>query len=695
MPADTTTRSSHTTEENTIATELVTPRNAATEPTSSALKATGRNARRQAIQIGVLFLAATLTFMVGDRLITSAFASPTDAATLTVGVGFIAACGIAVAGIGVALFVVLRRFHRGLALGQMVFRILEWATIWGVGGYMLATQQPARYEIATYAFTGTAGLIATYALGRSGLIPGWLARLGIVGYVAIALTVPAELFDIVSLDSPAGMVLYLPGGVFELILPVLLIARGFRPVATGGVGRPASVESAKVGRPDDGRRPLPDAGARGNIGWIVAGSLLTGLVAGLALVTAPFVPAAEDQVLGALLCGFAVGWTVLAALSVRISDQPQLWATPPAVFMGLGGLALLAFGSPADRVLRWVWPPVLLVLVVWMAVRVRRELRSRSRWLLYPVFVVVLFASVGGAYQTVGAATDGGVAPMSGQLIDVGGHRLYLRCSGSGSPTVVLEPGGGEMSAALGWIEPAVARNTRVCVYDRAGRGRSEPADAPQDATRIATDLHALLERGGVPGPYVLAGHSFGGLYVLTFASRYPDDVAGMVLIDSTAPAPASAPTSPGNGGSALMDRVSALLSSSARLGVGRLLSVTDYGSLPPRSRDDARASGAMPSHVRSTIDEYVQASRSSVEAAGLSDLVGKPLAVLTAGSGSSATWMADQEHLATLSSNRMHRVVDGAVHASLLHDEHDAAATTQAILDVVASIRAGEPLGR
>ncbi len=104
---------------------------------------------------------------------------------------------------------------------------------------------------------------------------------------------------------------------------------------------------------------------------------------------------------------------------------------------------------------------------------------------------------------------------MPGRLVDVGGHRLHLSCTGSGSPTVVLEAGGGAMAANLGWITPAVAHDTTICVYDRAGRGWSEDADAPQDAVAISTDLHTLLQRAGVPGPYVIAGHSFGGLYAL------------------------------------------------------------------------------------------------------------------------------------------------------------------------------------
>lgn len=424
----------------------------------------------------------------------------------------------------------------------------------------------------------------------------------------------------------------------------------------------------------------------------------TGLVVGVGLAVAPFVPAEEGKVTGALLLGFALGWAMLAFLSVRFSDQPQRWVVVPAVFMGVGGLLLLAFGSPAHGVLKWVWPPALLVLVVWMFIRSRQQLHSGSRWLLYPVFAVLLPASIGGAYETVsGAAVDPSDYPMSGELVDVGGHSLHLRCTGSGSPTVILEPGAGEMSSGLAWIEPAVAGDTRVCVYDRAGRGWSEAADAPQDASEIATDLHTLLERGDVPGPYLLAGHSFGGLYVLTFAALYPDEVAGMVLVDSTAPASMTtpAPTTPGDSGPYdIPAHISALLSSTARLGVGRLLAQSDYGSLPPQSRDETRASLATPSHLKSAIDEYLVANASAKQAATLTDFAGKPLVVLTAGSGSSSGWMEDQDHLATLSTNSAHRVIEGATHAALLHDEQYAAQTTQAILDVISSIRNDTRLG-
>src|SRR6266511_801906 len=351
------------------------------------------------------------------------------------------------------------------------------------------------------------------------------------------------------------------------------------------------------------RASHPDPGPRGTIGWIVAGSLATGLVAAFLLAAAPFIPAEERAVTGAVLCGFALGWAMLAVLSVRFTDQPQRWAAAPALLMGLGGLLLVGFGSPVHQVLNWVWPPAILALAVWMIVRIHRQLHSRGgRWLLYPVIAMLALASIGGGYQTLREAADAKAYPMPGQLIDVGGHSLHLSCTGSGTPTVVLEPGGGEMSSNLGWIAPAVARDTRVCVYDRAGRGWSEPADTAQDGAQIATDLHTLLQRGHAPGPYVLARHLLGGLYVLKFAAPYPDEVAGMVLVDSTAPASAANPgtPSPGHGGSSNgLSRVSALVSTAARLGLGRLYAQFAFGSLPPRSRDEVRASDATASTVR------------------------------------------------------------------------------------------------
>jgi hypothetical protein len=171
-----------------------------------------------------------------------------------------------------------------------------------------------------------------------------------------------------------------------------------------------------------------------------------------------------------------------------------------------------------------------------------------------------------------------------------------------------------------------------------------------------------------------------------------------MVLVDSTAPASAANPgtASPGHGGSGDgMSRVAALVSTAARLGLGRLYAQFAWGSLPPRSRAEVRASDATASTLGSTIDEYVQANASSEEAAALGDLADKPLIVLTAGSGHDAAWSAAQNRLARLSTNSVHRVIADAAHEDLIANQDDAAATTQAILDVVASVRSKVALVR
>ena len=123
--------------------------------------------------------------------------------------------------------------------------------------------------------------------------------------------------------------------------------------------------------------------------------------------------------------------------------------------------------------------------------------------------------------------------PTIGQLVDVGGYRLHLYCLGRGEPTVIIESGMGGPGISWAHIQPGVARITRVCVYDRAGIGWSDPGPRLRTAEIIAEELHALLANAAVPGPYVLVGYSSGGLVTRLFAYRYPQEVAGMVLIDA------------------------------------------------------------------------------------------------------------------------------------------------------------------
>jgi pimeloyl-ACP methyl ester carboxylesterase len=438
--------------------------------------------------------------------------------------------------------------------------------------------------------------------------------------------------------------------------------------------------------------PVVPRPRRSHVGGVVAGSLAAGFAAAVIL---PFLPVGtvdEDFSTAMVLIGFALGWALMAVLSTRFTDQPQRWAVAPAIFMVLSGtLVLLAPDAMVDA-LGWVWPPALLVLVVWVWTRARRELHSRTRvWLLNPVLVILVLFALGGGYETISQATEPAV-DIRGQLVDVGPYRLHLECTGSRGPTVILEPGGGGSAASMGLIAPSVARDNRVCVYDRAGRGWSDPAASPPDGAQIATDLHKLLDRAHVPGPYVLAGHSFGGLYVRTYAAKYPEEVAGLVLVDSTAAK--STPVSPQEASSySVLKHLSSLVATTSRLGVGRLIADTGFSDLPPRYRDDARTTAATGKEMGGFLDEFGVANRSEAEAGELRSLGAKPLIVLTADRENSKGWMAAQNEMATLSTNSLHRVVSGATHASFVESPDHAAAVTRAIHDVVVSVRTGEPL--
>lgn len=160
------------------------------------------------------------------------------------------------------------------------------------------------------------------------------------------------------------------------------------------------------------------------------------------------------------------------------------------------------------------------------------------RWLrkiaLTMFVTVILLALAGASYEAVESGLDARHFPESGRLVDVGGYRLLLNCTGVGSPTVVLEAGFGDVSVEWRAVQPQVEKFSRVCSYDRAGYGGSDPGPMPRTSLQIAKELATLLKNSGEMPPYVLVGSSFGGYNVRVFNGLYPDKVVGIVLADAT-----------------------------------------------------------------------------------------------------------------------------------------------------------------
>lgn len=147
-------------------------------------------------------------------------------------------------------------------------------------------------------------------------------------------------------------------------------------------------------------------------------------------------------------------------------------------------------------------------------------------------FVVALV--VGALYQFIATRLDEGKYPPPGQMVNVEGRSLHLNCTGDGAPTVILESGLGGGSLDWSLVQPEVAKFGRVCSYDRAGIAWSTSGGGRREASQITDELHKLLAAAHIAPPYVMVGHSIGGVYLQSFAARYPDEVAGVVLVDSS-----------------------------------------------------------------------------------------------------------------------------------------------------------------
>ena len=325
--------------------------------------------------------------------------------------------------------------------------------------------------------------------------------------------------------------------------------------------------------------------------------------------------------------------------------------------------------------------------------------RSRQHLIIRKAAAALLAIGCGGAAtQAIATHRDQRAFPAPGRLVDVGGHRLHLQVAGEdrGRPTVVLEGGMGSFSSNWYWVQTELAGTTRVIAYDRAGLGWSDRGPRPRDAWRIADELHTALQQADIDGPFVLVGHSFGGLPVRAFADRYRDEVSGIVLADASHPDQwVRWPTPQADRILVTSQRVTAGL---AWLGLLRALDLSAPISrgLPARQRAELRALSALPS-VALTEANQMSAWRSSSRAQinGARSLGSLPLFVLGV---SEQPWGAQmltalQTELPSLSTNSVRHVVQGATHESLVARREHAQVVAAAIRRVLESADTGKPL--
>jgi pimeloyl-ACP methyl ester carboxylesterase len=165
--------------------------------------------------------------------------------------------------------------------------------------------------------------------------------------------------------------------------------------------------------------------------------------------------------------------------------------------------------------------------------RVRQRLALALK--IFACFILLL-ALAGTLYEQIGRRRDRSRYPQIGRSVDIGGRKLNIFCSGEGDPTVVFDSGG--HTAGYSWItiQPAIAKLTRACWYDRAAYGWSDPGPMPRTPKAVANDLHALLQAANIAPPYVLVGASVAGFNIRVYNGLYPDEVAGAVLVSASDP---------------------------------------------------------------------------------------------------------------------------------------------------------------
>jgi pimeloyl-ACP methyl ester carboxylesterase len=293
---------------------------------------------------------------------------------------------------------------------------------------------------------------------------------------------------------------------------------------------------------------------------------------------------------------------------------------------------------------------------------------------------------VGYIYEPIAEAADAKAYPPPGQMVDVGGHRLHISCTGTGSPTVVIEAGLGDWSTSWGgYVQPEVAKTTRVCTYDRAGMGWSEAGPLPRDAAQSAAELHTLLQNANIPGPYVMVGHSLGGLVVRVFVHDYASEIAGVILVESMNPKKFT--RSPElQAQSESRSQPFSFQAALARFGVIRLLvKVPGIAPSVPANEEAYYPLYIRPQSFQATDNESQGMPAAGAQAAAVESFGDLPLIVLTAKLNNDSIWQEWQTELLQLSSNSQHLFAENSGH-NIQAEQPDSAVA--AIVKMVEMVR-------
>lgn len=325
--------------------------------------------------------------------------------------------------------------------------------------------------------------------------------------------------------------------------------------------------------------------------------------------------------------------------------------------------------------------------------RFRRVLASTAKW---GGLGFVTLLTLGATYQAVATASDRSRFPAPGRLVEVDGARMHIDCVGRGQPTVILDAGNGGLVSTWAWIQPELAGHTRVCAYDRAGLGWSEPTGSPRNAVTIAHELKALLDAADESGPYVHVGHSLAGIYGRVFAAEFPAEVAGLVLVDASHPQQFERFPEEIVRRMTIFNRLMQVAPMAARFGIIRATNL--YGrmakGLPEADYARASAMTARPVSVRTTNAEFAAWAANAERLAGETDLGDLPLAVVTAGlvpgapAGLIDAHFASQRELAQLSRRSRIELLPEADHLTILTERDQATLASAVIRDLVATVR-------